>query len=75
MILRRGYVNEPRNAAIYLTRKYSGKTLLEIGVEFNMRQYSSVSSVVNKMIQLVEQDRNIRKKVQGIEEIINKGQT
>ena len=75
MILRRGYVNEPRNAAIYLTRKYSGKTLLEIGVEFNMRHYSSVSSVVNKMIQLVKQDRHIRKRVQGIEEIINKGQT
>jgi chromosomal replication initiation ATPase DnaA len=48
---------------------------LEIAVEFNMRQYSSVSSVVNKMIQLIEQDRKIRKRVQGIENKINKGQT
>ena len=74
-VSRRGVNNEPRNMAIYLARKHSGKTLLEIGAAFNMSQYSSVSSVVNKMIKLHGQDKEIRKRVEGIEKTLLKGQT
>jgi REP element-mobilizing transposase RayT len=74
-VSRRGVFSEPRDIAIYLARKHSGKTLLEIGAEFNMSQYSSVSSVVNKMIKLYGQNKKIRKRVQGIEKILLKGQT
>jgi chromosomal replication initiation ATPase DnaA len=70
---RRGFFNEPHSVAIYLSRKYSGKTLLEIGTEFNMSQYSSVSSVVDKMKTVVAKNKKIRKRVQAIEKIVNKG--
>ena len=50
---RRGLFNEPRNVAIYLSRKYSGKKLLEIGKEFNFNSYSSASSIVEKMRKLI----------------------
>jgi REP element-mobilizing transposase RayT len=70
---RRGFFNEPRSVAIYLSRKYSAKTLLEIGTEFNMSQYSSVSSVVDKMKTVVAKDKKIRKRIHAIEKIVNKG--
>jgi putative transposase len=70
---RRGFFNEPCSVAIYLSRKYSGKTLLEIGTEFNMSQYSSVSSVVDKMTTVAAKDKKIRKRIQAIEKIVNKG--
>jgi len=72
---RRGIINEPRDVAVYLARRYSGKTLLEIGAEFNMSQYSSVSSVVSKMKEAVARDRKLRKRVEGIEKRMNVGQT
>jgi len=75
MVSRRGVFNEPRDMAIYLARKHSGKKLLEIGAEFSINQYSSVSSVVNKMIKSYGQDKNIRKRAQRIEKILLKGQT
>ena len=74
-VARRGYFNEARDAAIYLARKHSGKMLLAIGAEFNMGQYSSVSSVVNKMKQLCKENKRIRARVQEIEEALIKGQT
>ena len=74
MLSRRGVFNEPRNAAIYLAPKRSGKTLLEIGAAFNMSQYSSVSSVVTKMQKVLTQDKRIRKRVCKIEKALRKGQ-
>ena len=46
---RRGFSNQPRNVAIYLLRTLRGDTLNQIGREFNMNRYSSVSSVVQRM--------------------------
>ncbi|MCP4628821.1 MAG: transposase, partial [bacterium] len=72
---RRGTFNEPRSVAIFLSRQYSGKTLLEIGEEFNMQQFSSVSSVVTKIKKLVAQDIKLKKRVLGIEKKLAKVQT
>jgi len=44
-----GLSNQPGNVAIYLLRTLRGDTLGEIGREFNMNRYSSVSSVVQRM--------------------------
>lgn len=46
---RRGRENEPRNVAIYLSRKYSGSTLVEIGKKFGHIKYSTVSNVVRRI--------------------------
>jgi len=43
---KRGQINEPRNLAIYLSRKGYGFRLDEIGREFGLEKYSSVSSIV-----------------------------
>jgi putative transposase len=72
---RRGLFNEPRNVAIYLSRKYSGKKLLEIGKEFNFNSYSSASSIVEKMRQLILKDKKVKKRVLKIEQEIINGQT
>jgi len=72
---RRGAFNEPRDVAIYLSRKHSGKTLLEIGAAFNLQQYSSVSSVVQKMVRLCAEDKKLRARVQEVETNLLKGQT
>jgi len=72
---RRGVFNEPRNVAIYLSRKYSGKKLLEIGAEFNMHSYSSVSSVVEKMEKIILENKKIKKRVVSIEKKLIKSQT
>lgn len=74
-IARRGAFNEPRDVAIYLSRKHSGKTLLEIGAAFNLRQYSSVSSVVQKMRRLCAEDKKMRFRVKEVEANLIKGQT
>ena len=70
----RGRVNEPRDVAIFLSRKNSGKSLLEIGAEFKIKQFSSVSTVVNKIKKRVGEERKLKKRVQKIEQTINKSQ-
>jgi putative transposase len=75
VVSRRGVFSEPRSVAIYLARQHSGKTLLEIGREFNMRQYSSVSTVVQKMLRLCKEQKSMRARVLELETILLKGQT
>lgn len=73
-VSRRGYYNEPRNVAIYLSRKYCGKMLLEIGREFNTFSYSSVSTLVENMKKIIQKDRKLQKRVMAIEKNILKSQ-
>ena len=42
----RGILNTPGNAAIYLSRRLTGESLITIGRHFNLSSYSSASSVV-----------------------------
>jgi putative transposase len=48
-VAKRGQENEPRNVAIYLSRKHSGLSLEEIGKKFGRIKYSTVSNVVRRI--------------------------
>jgi putative transposase len=63
---RRGILNEPRNVAIYLLRSLRGDNPGEIGREFNITRFSSVSSVVERMRGKISGDRQLRKCVERI---------
>lgn len=54
---RRGRFNEPRSMAIYLGRMLRKENLLELGSEFGLVSYSSVSSVVEGMGKQKRQSR------------------
>lgn len=63
---RSGRANEPRKMALYLLRTLRGKKLEEIGKQVNMANYSSVSSVIERMKARIEGDRNLRRRVEEI---------
>jgi len=71
---KRGFFNEGRNVAIYLTRKLRGDTLQEIGAGFRIDRYSTVSSVVERMKAWVKNDEKIRTRVDHLTAIITKSQ-
>lgn len=68
---RRGTNNEPRDVAIYLARNYTGKKLEEIGAEFNIDRYSTVSSIIVKIKNRRNIDRAMAKQITQIEQIYN----
>ncbi len=70
----RGKVNEPRNVAVYLARKHSGLRLQEIGSEFGLEKYSTVSSIVARTEKMLAEDKNLRKRVERIRLALEKGQ-
>ena len=71
---KRGQVNEPRNLAIYLARKHTGLRLTEIGSEFGLEKYSSVSSIVMRTEQLILQNKKLKKRLEKIRSAMSKSQ-
>jgi putative transposase len=71
---RRGVLNEPRNVAIFLVRRLRGEKLEEIGRQFGISKYSSVSSVIEKMKRDMSADRKLRVRVNTIEKRLYNGQ-
>ncbi|MFH2219223.1 MAG: transposase [Pseudomonadota bacterium] len=71
---RRGSVNEPRNAAIYLIRTLRHDTLEQIGTHFRMNKYSSVSSIIERMKKRIQRDRKLRKKINELSISLRKSQ-
>jgi REP element-mobilizing transposase RayT len=67
---RRGVLNEPRNVAIFLMRRLRGERLEEIGRQFGIAKYSSVSSVIEKMKRDISVHRNLRVRVKNIEKTL-----
>ena len=65
---KRGVLNEPRNVAIFLIRRLRGEKLEEIGRQFGITKYSSVSSAIEKMKRDISADRNLRMRVKNIEQ-------
>ncbi len=63
---KRGTFNEPRNVAIYLTRRLRGDRLNEICKEFHMKRYSSASSAIGRTKALMLKDRHLRKRVEKL---------
>lgn len=70
----RGQANEPRNLAIYLSRKLSREKLEDICKEFDLGSYSSVSSAVIRTEALLSNDNRLRKKLAKIRMRLNKSQ-
>lgn len=73
-ISKRGYFNEPRCVAIYLMRRLRRDSLGEIGKAFQMKKYSSVSSVVARLKMQMRNDFQLEKRVKEIENLIIKSQ-
>ncbi len=71
---RRGVLNEPRNVAIFLVRRLRGERLEEIGRQFGISKYSSVSSVIEKMKRDMSADRKLRVRVKNIEKTLYNSQ-
>ena len=63
----RGVTNESRNVAIYLSRRLSGKTLVDIGKAFGLDNYGSVSSVVSRVKRGMKDDTRLRRRVTKLE--------
>jgi REP element-mobilizing transposase RayT len=72
---RRGVSNEPRDVAIYLARMIRQEGLREIGAEFGLNNYSSVSSAIERVKFLMVKDRKFRSRVGEIRQLIIKSQT
>jgi len=71
---KRGQFNEPRNAAIFLTRKLRRDNLKEIGHQFHMENYSSISSIIERMKKQMLVDRNLQKRVDRVADEVSKSQ-
>ncbi len=75
LITRRGVFNEPRNIAVYLLRQMRGENLNNIGELFNIKTYSTVSSILRRVSRLKKYDGKIKKRIGKIQGNINKCQT
>ena len=71
---RRGDFNEPRNVAIFLTRKLRRDGLKKIGRQFRMEKYSSISSILERMKKRMLKDRNLKRRMDRVAESICKSQ-
>jgi REP element-mobilizing transposase RayT len=74
MVSKRGVFNESRNVAIYLTRRLRGDSLKEIGEQFRINKYSSVSSVIERLKTRIAEDRKLRKRIESIVLTLSKSQ-
>ncbi|UCG66506.1 MAG: transposase [Deltaproteobacteria bacterium] len=72
---RRGYFNEPRNVAIYLTRRLRGDTLKVVGEVFGINKNSTVSSSVDRVKYEMTRDKGIRLRVEELIKILSNSQT
>jgi len=73
-VTRRGYLNEPRNVAVYLIRQLRNDTLKHVGEEVGIEKYSTVSSIVERVKYGMKGDKGLKKRIQNIAEKITKGQ-
>lgn len=72
--IKRKVKNEPRNVAIYLTRKLRRDKLETIGKEFAISKYSTVSTILEDMKEKLSLDRKLRKFIASIEIKLYKSQ-
>ena len=73
-ISKRGFFNEPRNIAIYLTRHLRCDSLKEIGISFEIEKYSSVSSVIERVKNEIRKDKNLKKRIDSLTAKLTKSQ-
>ena len=71
---KRGTYNEPRGVAIYLTRMIRSEGLMDICKDYNLKKYSSASSVVENVKKKLLKDRKFRKRVNELSQKLIKSQ-
>ena len=71
---KRGVNNEPRNVAIYLTRRLTGDRLKQIAADYGLKKYSSVSSIIERMKASIADDKKLRKRIENLRSRITKSQ-
>jgi putative transposase len=74
LVSRRGVFNEPRNMAIYLTRRLGRATLKETSKAFQIQKCSTVSSVSERMKALMATDQAMRGRAEALVSILIKSQ-
>jgi len=74
LVSKRGSFNEARSVAIYLTRRLRRDRLKEIGEAFQVKTYSSVSSVVERLKAALAADTRLRQRVERLARMIAKSQ-
>ena len=72
---RRGVFNEPRTVAIYLTRLLRKDTLAEICEAYELANYSSASSVIERANKRRASDRRFSERMERLSGLITKSQT
>lgn len=60
-------ISRSRQIAIYLTKKYTSKTLKEIGEKFGKRNHATVISSISTIEKVMNEDMNVKKIVDKIE--------
>jgi putative transposase len=71
---RRGALNEARNAAIYLTRIMRGSNLREIGKEFDVGSYSTVSTIIDRIKNKIVKDKKLNGLMEQLRDDLNMSQ-
>jgi hypothetical protein len=71
---KRGAANEPRKVSIYLVRRLRRDTLKEIGRQFKIEKYSSVSSIIERVKRQMDEDAGFRKRIDELSSTLTKGQ-
>lgn len=71
---RRGRENIARDVAIYLVRRHCRETLPVVGRSFGIENYSTVSSVVERIKARIKKDKKLRQSLDIIGESLQKSQ-
>jgi len=71
---RHGYFNEPRNVAVFMIRHLRNDTLRQVGKQFGIEKYSTVSSIVERVKYEMKVDNGLKKRVQNLAEKITMSQ-
>jgi chromosomal replication initiation ATPase DnaA len=72
---KRGTFNEPRSVAIYLTRMIRNDGLMDICKDYNLKKYSSASSVVENVRERLLKDRKFHDRVNELSRELTKSQS
>ena len=68
----RGTENLPRDTAVYLLRKHSTETLAGVGLYLNIKNYSTVSSIVERVKIRKSKDKVFARQLIKLEEVLKK---
>jgi len=71
---KRGVSNEPRNVAIYLTRRLTGDKLKQLAEHYGINKYSSVSSIIERMKASIAVDKKLRNLIENLHSVLTKSQ-